>query len=692
MNIQLMPAQATPPPASISTPAETPRRGWLPRVANREVELHGQDHEHEGEWRVQLIASGLCAACGIAGWVANRADLSTVAQGLFGAAYLAGAWFTAQDVWEKLREREVDIHFLMLAVAAGAAAIGEWSEGAVLLFLFSFSGALEHYAMERTQNEIRSLFNAAPKTATVLDAAGAETIVPVEQLQTGQRLRIKPGEQFPVDAEVVKGETAADESTLTGEAKPVDKAVGDSVLAGTLNLWGVVETIVSRPAQESALQKIIHLIQNAQRNKAPAQRFTDQFGTRYTYGVLALTAVMFFVWWLPLHHQPFVSVPGNVSAFYHAMTLLVVASPCALVLSIPSAILAAIAWGARRGILFRGGAAVEQLAEVNVVAMDKTGTLTTGDLRVEKVESFPPGREDEVLQLAVSLDRHSNHPLARAIVRYARQRGLAPVDVVDFAQTSGAGISARYGDRQLRLGRRSWAQDPTHGDCLAVPPPKDIGVSEVWLSAGDFCGRVLLRDDVRPEARGLVEQLRRRGLRSMVLTGDHQGAADFLRTELGLDDVRAGLKPEQKLEIIQSFHGNGSRAAMIGDGVNDAPSLAAAHVGVAMGARGSDAALEQAAVVLMHDRLENFLAAYELSRRARTIIRQNLAISLGVIVVLVTLALFQKIPLTLGVVGHEGSTLVVVLNSLRLLFGPSPSTVQSEVPTSNIQHPTSNIQ
>jgi Cd2+/Zn2+-exporting ATPase len=677
MNIKLMPAQATPPqPASISIPAEMPRRGWLPRVANREVGLHDRDHEHEGEWRAQLIASGLCAVFGIAGWLANRAELSSASFALFGFAYLAGAWFTAQEVLEKLREREIDIHFLMLAVAAGAAAIGEWSEGSVLLFLFSFSGALEHYAMERTQNEIRSLFNAAPKTATVLDAAGMETIVPVEQLQTGQRLRIKPAEQFPVDAEVVKGETAADESTLTGEAKPVDKAEGDSVLAGTLNLWGVVEAIVSRPAQESALQKIIHLIQNAQRNKAPAQRFTDQFGTRYTYGVLALTTVMFFVWWLPLHHRPFVSVPGDVSAFYHAMTLLVVASPCALVLSIPSAILAAIAWGARRGILFRGGAAVEQLAEVNVVAMDKTGTLTTGDLRVEKVESFPPGHEDEVLQLAVSLDRHSNHPLARAIVRHARQRGVAPVEVVDFAQTSGAGISARYGDRQLRLGRRSWAQDPTHGDCLAVPPPKDIGVSEVWLSAGDFCGRLLLRDDVRPEARGLVEQFRRWGLRSMVLTGDHQGAADFLRTELGIDDVRAGLKPEQKLEIIQSFHNNGSRAAMIGDGVNDAPSLAAAHVGVAMGARGSDAALEQAAVVLMHDRLENFLAAYELSRRARTIIRQNLTISLGVIVVLVTLALFQKIPLTLGVVGHEGSTLVVVLNSLRLLFGQSPAAVQ----------------
>lgn len=669
-----MPVQThEPPSASLALPVEKPRWNWLPRVANRQVELHDRDHEREGEWRVQLIASGLCAVLGITGWLAARAGFPAPALVAFGFAYLAGAWFTAQEVWEKLHEREVDIHFLMLAVAAGAAAIGAWNEGAVLLFLFSFSGALEHYAMERTQNEIRSLFNAAPKTANVLDLAGAETIVPVADLRTGQRLRVKPGEQFPVDAEVVKGESAADESTLTGEAKPVDKTVGDSVLAGTLNLWGVVEMVVSRPAQESALQKIIHLIQNAQRNKAPAQRFTDRFGTHYTYCVLALTTGMFFVWWLPLHHRPFVSVPGDVSAFYHAMTLLVVASPCALVLSIPSAILAAIAWAARRGILFRGGAAVEQLAEVTIVAMDKTGTLTSGDLRVEKVESFPPGHEEEVVQLASSLDRLSNHPLARAIVRHARQRGITPIEVTDFAQTSGAGITARYNGRELRLGRRTWAQDPGHADCLLVLPPQDIGVSEVWLSAGDFCGRLLLRDDLRPEARELIDQLRQRGLRSVVLTGDNQGATDFLRTELGLDDVRGGLKPEQKLEIIQSFNGNGSRAAMIGDGVNDAPSLAAAHVGVAMGARGSDAALEQAAVVLMHDRLENFLAAYELSRRARMIIRQNLGISLGVIVVLVTLALFQKIPLTLGVVGHEGSTLVVVLNSLRLLFGGAPA-------------------
>jgi Cd2+/Zn2+-exporting ATPase len=651
------------------TPTETPRR-WFPRLATREVELHeddhhGHDHEHEGEWKEQLFASALCAVFGVIGWLVSTPSLEL---GAFMLAYLAGSWFTAQETWEKLREGEVDVHFLMLAVAVGAAAIGKWGEGSVLLFLFSFSGALEHFAMERTQREIRSLFDAAPKTALVLDPGGTERTVPVAELATGLRVLVKPGTLFPVDAEVVKGLTSADESNLTGEATPIEKSPGDSVLAGTINLGGVVEVIVTRPAQESALQKIIHLIQTAQRNKAPAQRFTDRFGTRYTAAILALTVVMWLVWWLALHHAPFVSQPGAPSAFYHAMTLLVVASPCALVLSIPSAILAAIAWGARRGILFRGGAAVEELAEIDTVAMDKTGTLTSGDLRVEAVESFPAGQEADVLRIAYSLDRQATHPLARAIVRHAKQRGAVPEEITDFQQVAGQGIQARIGGHEARLGRRSWLHENVRVVCAAVLLPEKIGVSEVWLSAGELYGRILLRDDVRPEARGLIEQLRARGLRTLVLTGDRPQAAEALREELGLDDVRGGLQPEQKLEIIEGFRREGRKAAMIGDGVNDAPSLAAAHVGVAMGARGSDAALEQAEVVLMHDRLENFLAAYELSRRARRIIKQNLAISLGVIAVLVTSALLEKIPLTLGVVGHEGSTLIVVLNSLRLLF------------------------
>jgi Cd2+/Zn2+-exporting ATPase len=353
------------------------------------------------------------------------------------------------------------------------------------------------------------------------------------------------------------------------------------------------------------------------------------------------------------------------------MTLLVVASPCALVLSIPSAVLAAIAWGARHGILFRGGAAVEKLAAVNTVALDKTGTLTTGELRVETVESFPRGREKEVAQLAYSLERLSTHPLARAITRYGKQQGLAVLDLEDFQSITGQGLRARYGNHECLLGKRDWL-GPLVGEQFTGGTQRDAvgaGLSEIWLSYGELAGRIVLRDDIRPQAQAVVNELRDCGLKTIVLTGDRAAAADRLRTDLQLEDVRSGLNPEAKLAEIRRLTEEGKNVAMVGDGVNDAPSLAAAHIGVAMGARGSDAALEQADVVLMHDRLENFFAAFQLSQRARRIIRQNLIISLGTVVVLVSFALMGRIPLTVGVVGHEGSTVIVVMNSLRLLLG-----------------------
>ncbi len=639
-----------------------------PRVVQRDVEFF-EHADHLDEWKSQLAAAVLCGVFGLAGWSLGHTQL---ARASFLLAYLAGAWFTAQEVWERLQHRAVDVHFLMLAVAAGSACIGAWAEGATLLFLFSLSGALEHFALGRTQREIQSLFKDAPKVATVLDESGREREVPVERLRPGMRLLIKPGAQFPVDGEIVKGQTASDESNLTGEATPVEKSVGDTMLAGTMNLWGAVEAVVTRAAKESSLQKIIQLIREAQQQKAPSQRFTDRFGTVYTYSVLGLSLGMFFVWWLAFRLPPFDAVGGRQSAFYHAMTLLVVASPCALVLSIPSAVLAAIAWGARHGILFRGGAAVEKLAGINVVALDKTGTLTTGELRVEQVESFPAGREKEVAQLAFSLERLSTHPLARAITRHGKREGLAPVEFEHFESVTGQGLSARHGEVTCLLGRREWLAAGPLGARISQVPATAAGLNEVWLAAGDLLGRLVLRDDIRPQARAVVEELRREGLQTVVLTGDRHSTAEHLKTELHLDDVRAELKPEQKVAAIRSLGENQRQVAMIGDGVNDAPSLAVADVGVAMGARGSDAALEQAEVVLMHDRLENFLAAYQLSQRARRIIRQNLVVSLGTVAVLVGFALLGKIPLTVGVVGHEGSTVIVVMNSLRLLFGAAP--------------------
>jgi Cd2+/Zn2+-exporting ATPase len=679
--------------ARVTCPTATTFWRWrdipFPKVVQRDVEFleHAQEID---EWKPQLAAAILCGVLGLAAHFLLTGQWSVAA---YVFAYLAGGFYPAKEVWEGLQKRTIDVHFLMIFVAAGAAGIGAWAEGATLLFLFSFSGALEHYALGRTQKEIRSLFRDAPKVATALDAQGREREVKVEQLTRGMRLLIRPGAQFPVDAEIAKGSTAADESNLTGEATPVGKNIGDIALAGTINLWGAVEVVVVRPAAESSLQKIITLIKNAQQQKAPAQQFTDKVSTYYTYAALGLSFAMFFVWWLGFRLAPFESAIESHSAFYRTMTLLVVASPCALVLSIPSAVLAAIAWGARHGILFRGGAAVEKLAEVNVVALDKTGTLTTGELRVEKVESFPPGREAEIARLAYSLEKLSTHPLARAITRHGKQQQLEPVVFEQFESVTGEGLRAKWNGAICSLGGRDWVLErrlPARRDAVSNPAvqcagpgqlslgsfgaagagaPVAAGFSEVWIETGDLLGRVILRDDIRPQAASVVEELRREGLRTVVLTGDRQATAEHLRDKLKLDDVRAELKPEQKVEAVRELSGQGRKVAMIGDGVNDAPSLAAAHIGVAMGARGSDAALEQADVVLMHDRLENFLAAFRLSQRARLIIRQNLVISLGTVVVLVSFALLGKIPLTIGVVGHEGSTVVVVMNSLRLLFG-----------------------
>lgn len=643
----------------------------FPKVVQRDVEFL-EHAEHEDEWKPQLVLAILCGLFGLMAFSLGRMGHASIAVFFYVAAYISGGWFPAEEVWERLRKRAIDVHFLMLAVAAGAASIGAWAEGAVLLFLFSLSGALEHFALGRTQREIRSLFREAPKVATVLDAYGNEQEVKVELLEPGMRLLVRPGSQFPVDAEVLKGSTAADESNLTGEAAPVEKTVGDMTLAGTINLWGAVELTVLRPATESSLQKIIRLIKDAQQQKAPSQQFTDKFGTTYTYTILALTLLMFFVWWLGSQYPPFISADAQKSAFYHAMTLLVVASPCALVLSIPSAVLAAIASGARQGILVRGGAAVEKLADINVVALDKTGTLTTGELRVERIESFPPGNEDEVARLAYSLERLSTHPLARAITRFGKQKKLEIVELNQFESVTGSGLKARHNESICLLGRREWiatAQGNTQS--IAEAHATDAGFSEIWLRKEGLLGRIILRDDVRPQSKFVMDELKREGLRTLVLTGDRKATGERLKTELHVDEVRAQLKPEEKVAVIKSLSDGGNRVAMIGDGVNDAPSLAVAHVGVAMGARGSDAALEQADVILMHDRLENFLAAFRLSQRARRIIRQNLFVSLGTVAVLVAFALAGQIPLPVGVVGHEGSTVIVVMNSLRLLIGKS---------------------
>jgi Cd2+/Zn2+-exporting ATPase len=629
------------------------------------------EHWEEGGWRSLAILAGVCAAAGLAGTlVAHLAPgLPWLAKVIYAVGLAAGGFDAAMDSWENLRERRIDIHFLMLAVAVGAVLIGAWGEAVLLLTLFSAAGAMEEYALDRTQREVSALLKSAPKQANLVLADGTEKVVGVEELRPGARVRVSPGEAFAADGVVAKGESASDESTLTGEASPVSKSPGDEVFSGTVNLWGAVEFDVSRLPSESTLERIIRLIKTAQKLRAPSERFTDRFGSAYTYLVIGAAGAMFLVWWLALGLPAFENGPGVRSAFYRAMTLMVVASPCALVLSIPSAILASIARGARHGILFRGGAAVERLADVNVVALDKTGTLTTGELAVERIESFPAGREREVLEMAGALEAKSQHPIGRAILRSARAAGIRLREVDDFRSITGQGLKGRLGASTVVLGRRELLEDGPLAEWARGLPPASAEFSEVWVVGPELIGRVLLRDRIRAESGAVLRELRAMGVRTVMLTGDRRHAAESVARELGLDEVRAGLSPEGKVAAIRELHDSGHVVAMVGDGVNDAPSLAAADVGVAMGARGSDAALEQAEVILMNDRIENFLAAHRLSLKARAIIRQNLAIALGVVIVMVVATAFGAVPLAAGVVAHEGSTVVVCLNSLRLIFG-----------------------
>lgn len=593
--------------------------------------------------------------------------MENVALGLYILAYLSGGWDAAYDAFHQLKRFRLDIHFLMLSVGLGAAFIGAWWEGAVLLFLFSLSGALEAMAMARTEREIRSLFKDTPKQALEILPDGSTQEVDASSLTTDTPIRILPGEQFPADALVIDGESAADESSLTGESLPVNKSPGSTVFGGTLNTWGKLDTRVLHPPGESAHARIIHLIREAQASKAPSQRFTDRFGTTYTIAILLLSFAMFLVWHFIFKIPAFEEAPGDHSAFYRAMILLVVCSPCALVISIPSAILAGIAAGAKHGILFRGGMALENLATIQRLAVDKTGTLTTGELELTAIETSSPNAESELLTFAAALSRNSTHPLSRAIVGENLLRKGNALDCSDFESLSGQGLKGQVDGTSVLLGRRSLFTDSPWIDALPAPPP---GITEVLVTTGSLSGRLLLRDAPRSEAAPTVAKLRQQGIEVTMLTGDREESANLVATELGLREWRSGLHPEDKVAAIREWREMGECVAMAGDGVNDAPSLAAADVSIGMGLRGSDAVLEQADIVLTQDRLERILEALDLSRRCRSIIHQNLVISLAVVALLGLAALGSWIPLPIGVLGHEGSTIIVVLNSLRLLFKP----------------------
>ncbi len=630
--------------------------------------------EREGWWS-RWSAALTAALCWIFLLAAVGVDhLTTVPPAivlaLYALAYLSGGAFACFAALRDLVvDRHVNVDLLMVTAAIGAATVNAWGEGAVLLALFSSSGALEHHALGRTRRAVRALMELSPDVATLLRPEGEE-VVPVETLALDDVVLIRPGERVAVDGVVLDGETTIDQSAITGESMPVARCPGETVFAGTINGHGAVQVLVTKLHQENTLSRIIEIVETAQDQKSRTQRFTDAFEGRYAVGVIGASALI-------AAGAPLLLGWSFGDAFYRAMTLLVVASPCALVISTPAATLSALANAARHGILFKGSNHLENAGVVQIVAFDKTGTLTGGRPQLTDVVPLTAATgwdEAELLRRVAGVERLSEHPLATSVVAGAAARGLVPATATAFRAIPGQGVVADVAGSELAIGNEtlfaSLGREVLPDSPAAAVADRLRTAGKTVMFVGDAMGIhgvIGVADTIRPVAPAVIAQLKRLGVvRTVMLTGDSPRVAEAIAAEVGIDEVYAGLLPEEKLAVVRRLMTEGA-VAMVGDGVNDAPALATATLGVAMGAAGTDVALETADVVLMADDLTKLPYAVSLSRRARRTIRQNLAFSLTVIAVLVASALSIGIPLPLGVVGHEGSTVLVVLNGLRLL-------------------------
>ncbi|MBP9843167.1 MAG: cadmium-translocating P-type ATPase [Candidatus Pacebacteria bacterium] len=585
----------------------------------------------------------------------------------FVIAYMAGGIPAAKGAFESLFEKKLDIDLLMVLAALAAAGVGEARDGAILLFLFSLAGTLEGYAMGNTKRAVASLMKLRPDEANVLNFDGTTTRVMVEALSIGQKVIVRPGERLPVDGVIAEGAGAIDQSSVTGESVPVDKELGDTVFAGTVNQNAVLTVEVTKTAEQSTIARMIQLVTEAQEKRSPSEQFSDWFGERYTYIVLfgsIASLGIFLLFGLPTDE-----------ALYKAATLLVVASPCAIVISVPAAILSAIASAARSGALFKGGAAIEQFGSVDIVAFDKTGTLTHGKMQVTEIVSVSSLSATEVLALATSLETHSEHPVAASIRNYAIEAEVQVKEANNISALIGRGITATIANRSFWAGNRTLMKE--RGISLDSEAEATIGALEsagmTTVLVGDntsVLGAIAVADTIRASAQISLEALRKQGVKKFVmLTGDTEAVAKNIAAQVGIapENVFAGLLPEQKVQIIEELRTQGT-VAFIGDGVNDAAALATSHVGVAMGVGGSDVALEAADVALLSDDLTKLAKSHQLSRSTNTIIRQNLFFAVGIMGIMVVTTIFYHLPLPLGVIGHEGGTLIVVANGLRLLF------------------------
>lgn len=599
------------------------------------------------------------------------------------ASYVFGGIFGAKGALEALRERRIDVDMLMILAALGAAAVDQWHEGATLLFLFSLSNVLQDYAIGRSRQAIRALLKLYPAEAKV-KRDGQTLTLKIEQIQLGDTVLIEPGERIPVDGLVRSGRSSVDQAPITGESMPVEKVVGDKVFAGTLNGQGALDVEATQSARDTTLARIIRMVEEAQDSKAPTERFLERFEQIYALVIIGGVGLFIII-------PPALGLTDFASNFYRAMVLMTVASPCALVISTPASFLSAIASAARGGVLFKGGAYLEGMAGIKAIAFDKTGTLTQGKPAVTDLVSCCALHEDELLAVAAAVESRSEHPLAKAVVAAAQARHLSLDAVQDFQAVTGKGIVSTVDGREVRLGSITYLieknplperlQEPVErlekqgktvigvvreGEC------QGCGACEASGQRADWMGIIAIADQIRPEAGQIVHYLKSLGIqRVAMLTGDNPRVAQHIGGLLGVDAVYAGLMPEDKVRVVKEIEAEVGPTAMIGDGVNDAPALATASIGIAMGAAGTDVALETADLVLMGDRLQLIPYALKLSRKARRVVWQNLSFSIGVILMLIAGTFLVALPLPLGVLGHEGSTVIVVLNGLiQLLLLP----------------------
>ncbi|MGF1480579.1 MAG: heavy metal translocating P-type ATPase [Cyanophyceae cyanobacterium] len=623
----------------------------------------------------EILAAIVCGVLLFLGWLALNFEGVGLAILILMAAYAIGGYESAREGLTTLfQEKELDVDLLMIVAALGAAGLGLWRQeyfllvdGAVLILIFAISGALEHYAMQRTERSIRSLMSLTPDTARMLRSGGEEQVA-IRRLQIGDVILVKPGELIPTDGVILDGDSTINEAAITGESMPVDKGVGEVVFGGTLNGNGALQIQIHQPPESSLIVRVIRLVEQAQTEKPPSQQFIERFERGYAKVIVVVGVLLALL-------PPLVWNWSWETTIYRALIFLVVASPCALMAAIMPALLSGIARGAKQGILFKNGAQLELLGRVRAIAFDKTGTLTTGQVQVSEMIPASTASRQDLLQTAASIAAYSEHPIAQAIVRAAQVNKVSLIPATQAQAHVGQGMTGCLKGDSLRLGKRRFALAAlTNGKPdleLESQRLEAEGKTVIWVvRLQQVLGLIAVADQIRSDAPRLVKTLKQTGVEAMVmLTGDNPVTAQSVARLIGIERVYAELMPEDKVAVLKRLQQRYETVAMVGDGINDAPALAQASIGIAMGVTGTDVALETADVVLMADRLEKLEQAITIGRRSQRIIRQNIVIALVSVGLLLCANFWGSLTLPAGVLGHEGSTLLVTLNGLRLLKG-----------------------